>query len=225
MIDMIILYSGTPGSGKSLHMARDLYYWLRSGHVAIANFEIDVSKIKGCRGQFFYCGNEQLDPDFLIEFSRRYFSNHKKREGAIRIYLDEVQLLFNARDWQRSGRNKWLSFFTQHRKYFFDVYLVAQFDRMIDRQIRSLIEYEFIHRKASNYGLIGSFTRIFAFGKPTFVCVKSWYPLKERIGSEWFTAHKKFYSIYDTFNTFDEFKTEKNKNVIPSSSNVLTDAH
>ena len=170
---MIILYSGTPGSGKSLHMARDLYYWLRSGHVAIANFEIDVTKIKGCKGQFFYCDNERLDPDFLIEFSRRYFSNHRKREGAIRIYLDEVSLLFNARDWQRSGRNKWLSFFTQHRKYFYDVYLVAQFDRMIDRQIRSLIEYEFIHRKASNFGLIGTLTRIFAFGKPTFICVKN----------------------------------------------------
>ena len=76
---MIILYSGIPGSGKSLHMARDLYYWLRSGHVAIANFEIDVTKIKNCKGQFFYCGNDQLNPEFLIVFSRRYFSNHRNR--------------------------------------------------------------------------------------------------------------------------------------------------
>ena len=33
--------------------------------------------------------------------------------------------------------------------------LIAQFDRMLDRQIRSVIEYEHIHRKVKNIGVWG----------------------------------------------------------------------
>lgn len=196
---MIYLYSGTPGSGKSLHQARDIYNWLKSGRVCIANFDIDVTKIKNCKGQFIFLDNDHLDPETLIKFSRVYFSNHKFREGAIRIYIDECQLMFNCREWNIQGRKEWLSFFTQHRKYGYDIYLVAQFDRMIDRQVRSLIEYEVVHRKATNYGLLGAWIGIFT---TFFVAVTSWYPMHERLGSEFFTAKKKYYSIYDTFNTF-----------------------
>lgn len=206
---MIYLYSGTPGSGKSLHMAQNIYYWLKSGHVCIANFEIDISKIPKCKGTFIYLDNQNLTADYLINFAKEYYTTHRFREGAIRVYIDECQLLFNARDWQQTGRTKWLSFYTQHRKYGYDVFLVAQFDRMIDRQIRSLIEYEVIHRKASNFGFFGYFLRIFTFGKPVFVSVKVWYPMKEKVSHDFFTANKKYYSIYDTFNTFDEFKSDK----------------
>lgn len=54
---MIYLYSGTPGSGKSLHQAKDIYDWLRKGKVVIANFDIDVNKIPKCKGQFIYLDN------------------------------------------------------------------------------------------------------------------------------------------------------------------------
>ena len=76
-------------------------------------------------------------------------------EDQILLVIDESQLIFNARDWQKAGREKWLSFFSQHRKYGYHIILVAQFDRMIDRQIRSLIEYEYVHRKVGNYGIKG----------------------------------------------------------------------
>ena len=43
---MIYLYSGTPGSGKSLHTARVIYYSLKRGFPVIANFPINLDKIK-----------------------------------------------------------------------------------------------------------------------------------------------------------------------------------
>lgn len=92
-------------------------------------------------------------------------------------------------------------FFTQHRKYGYDIVLVSQFDRMIDRQIRSLIEYELVHRKVSNYGLIGKILSMISIGN-LFVSVKIWYPMKEKVGSQFFKAHKKYYSLYDTYNIF-----------------------
>lgn len=198
---MIYLYSGTPGSGKSLHQAKDIYNWLRRGKTAIANFDIDVSKIPKCKGHYIYLDNEFLRPETLIKFSKVYFSTHEFKEGRLRLYIDECQLLFNAREWNITGRKEWLSFFTQHRKYGYDVYLIAQFDRMIDRQIRSLIEYEVIHRKASNFGTLGILFSMFSGGN-LFVAVTMWYPMREKIESQFFKANKKYYQLYDTYNTF-----------------------
>lgn len=201
---MIALFSGTPGSGKSLDIAQIIYYRVRFGdRRVICNFDINLDKIKKPHKEIFtYVPNDKLNPKKLIEISKDYFKNHKFKEGRILLIIDECQLLFNAREWNSSGRSEWLSFFTQHRKYGYDVFLVAQFDGMVDRQIRSLIEYNYIHRKVSNFGIGGKLLSLFGGGK-LFVCVKVWYPLNQKVGSEWFRASKKYYQIYDTYNTFD----------------------
>ncbi len=212
---MIRLYSGTPGSGKSLHNAKDVINRSRFGKPVIGNFPCDLSKYP--KANYTYVPNYQLTPDYLIKYSQQYFQGKRIREGTLLLVIDECQLMFNSRDWQQKGRDQWLSFFTQHRKYGYDVTLIAQFDRMIDRQIRGVIEYEFVHRKMSNYGFGGKILSLL-FGGNTFVVVQMWYPLKLKIGSEFVHAHKKFYSIYDTFGTFqteapasaeDGQKTEK----------------
>ena len=41
-------------------------------------------------------------------------------------------------------------------------------------------------------------------GGNLFVCVKFWYPIKEKTDSEFFKAKKKYYQIYDTYNRFDK---------------------
>lgn len=200
---MIYLYSGTPGSGKSLHTAQVLYFQLYRGFPAICNFDFAIEKIRRKRiGQFRCVSNDQLTPKLLLDFSQEYFQNHPFHEGRILLVIDECQLMFNAREWDAKGRKEWLSFFTQHRKYGYDVILIAQFDRMIDRQIRSLIEYEQVHRKVSNFGVWGKIFSMAAGGK-LFVSVKVWYPMKERVGSEFFKASKKYYSLYDTYKHFE----------------------
>ena len=200
---MIYFYSGTPGSGKSLHLAERLYWWLRAGKPAIGNFALDLDKIGGKKEKdYTYLRNDQLTPQFLQDYASDYIKEHGGvKEGSILLVIDECQLLFNSRDWSQKGRNEWLAFYTLHRHLGYDVILVAQFDRMIDRQIRSLIEYEYIHRKVSNYGWKGKLFSLVALGN-LFVCVKRWYPLKEKVGSEFFRAKKKYYGLYDTFGTF-----------------------
>jgi len=203
VIDMISLYSGTPGSGKSLHCARTIQNWSRLGYPVIGNFPVDLRKYK--HAAFTYCPNEDLTPDFLIQYSRNFFGSKPIKEGSILLVVDECQLVFNAREWQQSGRAKWLSFFTQHRHYGYDIILIAQFDRMVDRQIRSLIEYEYIHRKMSNFGWQGKALSL-VFGGKSFIAVKMWYPLNEKISSEVFHARKSLYSIYDSYAILDEAK-------------------
>lgn len=201
---MMSLYSGTPGSGKSLHMASRLcnrYRYINAP--TVCNFDCDFSQFKNHKGQFVYCDNSELTPRFLMKFSMDYSEKigRKPKEGEILLVIDEAQLLFNARDWGRNDRSEWCAFFTQHRKFGYDIVLIAQFDRMLDRQVRNLIEYEFIHRKVSNFGLQGKLLSLVALGK-LFVAVKVWYPMKEKVGSEFFVFSKKYNSIYNTFALF-----------------------
>lgn len=199
---MIYLYSGTPGSGKSLHQAERIYNRLRAGKPVIANYEINTGVIRPrCRGEFTYVDNDNLTPDFLKSYAMRYFQEHKFREGAIWLFIDEAQILFNARAWQAKGRSDWTAFFTQHRKYGYDIYFVSQFDRMLDRQIRSLIEYEVIHRKVSNFGVRGKLISLCSGGQ-LFVAVTMWYPMGEKTGSEFFKFHKRYQKLYDSYKDF-----------------------
>ena len=214
---MINLFSGTPGSGKSLHQSRVVEAWLKLNKPVIANYSIDTSKIKNCKGSFTEVNLYELNPRYLKEFSIEYFKNHKFKEGTIRLFIDEAQLLFNAREWSKEGRAEWLEFFTQHRKYGYDIYLIAQFDRMLDRQIRSLIEYEIIHRKISNFGLKGKIVSLFA-GGGLFVAVKVWYPMKERVDCEFFRYSKHLASLYNSYQDFSQNAPEEKKTAKKNSS-------
>lgn len=202
---MIDLYSGTPGSGKSLHVASLIYDHLRNGKRTICNFEVNLNKVWKRKipenTMFHLLYNDQLSPELLKEISRENFKGRRIKEDEILLVIDECQLIFNAREWQKTGRAEWLSFFSQHRKYGYHIVLIAQFDRMIDRQIRSLIEYEYVHRKISNYGWRGKIISAIALGN-LFIAVKMWYPLKEKIGSEFFRANPKYYGLYDTYGDF-----------------------
>lgn len=197
---MMSLYSGTPGSGKSLDIARFIYASRYGSHYIVCNFDISEDLKKKFKGRFVYVDNEHLTPAFLKQFSKEVAEKKGRhiRENDLCLIIDEAQLLFNAREWQKTDRGEWLSFFTQHRKYGYNIKLVAQFDRMLDRQVRSLIEYEYIHRKISNYGWRGKLLSIW-FGNRLFISVKVWYPMKERVGSETYICLKKYYSLYDTY--------------------------
>lgn len=198
----IFLMTGTPGSGKSAHMAMIIYYQIVLGKPVIANFEINTDMFEDA-SSFVYLPNELLTPESLEEYARYYFSENEFGEGKIKVFIDESQCIYGSREWRSADRNGWIKFFTQHRKLGMDVYLVAQFHEMIDKQIRTLVEYEVSHRKVNNVGWFGKLVTLIAFGKPVFVAVTRWYGQKMRISSEWFLGRNKFFRIYDTYKLFD----------------------
>lgn len=209
---MIYLFSGTPGSGKSLDMARCILNDLRFNRPVICNFPIRVPKrLKRKENLFNYWDNEKLSPAELVRFSNDYFKNHKFKEGAICLYIDECQLLFNARTWNIKGRSDWNAFFTNHRHFGYDIILVAQFDRMIDRQIRSLIEEEVIHRKLNNMGWMGLFFRILFLSPTLFIKISMYYPLHEKLRTSFFKYNRSYAKIYDSYSSVfieNQYKNE-----------------
>ena len=64
---MIKLYSGTPGSGKSLHMAKDILYYCncRRDRLVICNFEVDYSRFKHPERYIFLSNNDLKDIIFF----------------------------------------------------------------------------------------------------------------------------------------------------------------
>lgn len=177
----------------------------RFGEPVLANFPCDLSRFK--KANFTFIPNNQLTPAFLRRYSQEFFGNKPVKEGAILLVIDEAQLLFNSREWQHRGRQNWLQFFTLHGKLGYDIILISQMDRMIDRQLRGLVEYEYVHRRLANFGWRGILLRLVSFGGQ-FVSVKVWYPMNEKIDQEIFRLSKRVYSIYDTHLLFDAMGTE-----------------
>lgn len=217
---MISLYSGTPGSGKSLHTANVIWDRLRTKRDVIANFDINLDivaqkkidyiltkfnpKHKGKPkkiGKFIYRDMSEMTVDFLIEYAMK---NHKAgRENQTLLIIDECAVIFNSRSWDAKDRMRWIIFFQQHRKLGYNVILVSQSDRLIDRQIRAFVEYDVKHRCANNFKLFGQILGLAAGGK-LFAAITYWYGVRERCGVEFFVLNRRKAKIYDTFKVFSE---------------------
>lgn len=161
---MIMLWVGTPGSGKSLHCAHEVREDLRFKKNVISTCYIDtrfcfMSKFQEfllniSRGKihlynddpraknFHYIPIGEITPKYLYEFAAKY---HKfGREHQTTLILDECVAIFsptvlseNIKRW-----NEWDEFFRIHRHLGFEVILIPQSKRLISRKI---IEYCGIH--------------------------------------------------------------------------------
>lgn len=199
---MIWLYSGTPGSGKSYHVALDVYSRLKKGKRVISNTTYNLKYIKQKHhNNFTYKDNSELTVDFLESYSNE---NHVQGfEGQTLLVIDECSVIFNSRDYSRSDRMKWIVFLQQHRKLGYNIILIAQNDRMIDRQIRCFIEYDVKHRNVKNFKLFGAFLALL-FGGSFFVAVTYWYGMREKVDAEFIPFRKKISRFYNTFEIFNE---------------------
>lgn len=194
---MIYFYSGTPGSGKSLHVAKEIYIkLLKNKKGVIANFPINEKILKKKRrGNFEYVSNLEMTPQYFVEYAKK---NHiPNKESQTLVVIDECQILFNPRTWNSKDRLTWIEFFTQHRKYGYDFVMISQFDRLVDRQIRSLFEYEVKHRKCNN------FKGLELLPIKLFVAVTVWYGVKEKVSSEFFIFKKKYANLYNSYKDFE----------------------
>lgn len=218
---MIKLFSGTPGSGKSYHAASIMYHGLRKGQDYICNFPVALDNValsvssyykrrffpaakklhRKKIGNFIYADNNTLTPDYLTQYAKEHHSF--KREGETTVIIDECGIIFNSRSWDNRERLKWIEFLSMHRHYGYNIVLISQSDRMIDRQIRCFIEYDIKHRKVNNYKLFGRVLGVVS-GGCLFVCITNWYGAREKVGSDFLRYKRRVASLYDTFLLFGE---------------------
>lgn len=202
---MVTCYTGTPGSGKSLHSARAILRMLNSGCRVICNFPINMAHVKKkWRKNFYYLPDSELTPHYLFEFAKAY--HNKKAENQTFIFIDEAQRLFPI-DRIYPRRKEWEQFFQLHRHWGYSVVLVTQNMGYINKGIRIQSEYEIKHRKVNNYGLGGLILTLLHI--TLFASITFWMGTKERVSSEFFTYSRRLGSLYDTFSNFDTAFSEK----------------
>lgn len=209
---MIYLYSGTPGSGKSLHMANEIRFNLnrKNPKPIISNFELAPDAPVKHPEFYHYVPNEDMSPQFLIDFATSWWADdsHRFKENAIWLIFDECQILWNSRSWSQKTRLRWLGFFSQHRKYGYKVIFIAQSAKMIDNQFRMLVELETNHRKLSNMGFIGSLLSL-PFAGRLFMFVTYYFQSTERLGADWYFYRSKDSAMYDSYKTFEATEDTK----------------
>lgn len=203
---MIIAYTGTPGSGKSYHAVHDIWERVKYGHNVVTNiplkfprplFHKNVSR----ETKYKFCETWEITPKFLMEYSealRKEKGWERVPEEYIWLVIDEAQLIFNCRNWNDKDRKEWVKFFTLHRKLGYHIVLITQMARMLDNQMRGLLEYEIVHRKFSNYGLKGMALSLFLMSPTLFACVRMWSAMNERIDCEIIRYNRRIAKMYDT---------------------------
>lgn len=204
---MVQTYTGTPGSGKSLHCAKEILFRLKQGKRVICNFPINESMIKKrYKKNFLYLSDDNLTPHYLFEFARAF---HKEmKEDQTFLYIDEAQRLFPI-DRVYPLRKEWEQFFQLHRHYGFCIVLVTQNMSYINKGIRIQTEYEIRHRKVNNYGLFGLILTLLHI--PLFCSLTFWQGTREKIYSDFFLYKRKYGKLYNTFGNFVTAYDSENK--------------
>lgn len=231
---MIYFINGRPGAGKSLTTAEIIYKALKKGKNVIANFEINMDYFAKCRhpeklGRFIYVSNAgwrenaylNVSPrekafsyiDGLWGFAANFHMHNTRKDGSVKeeqtfLVLDECAGLFNARTFNARDRLDWCEFFRQHRKLGYRVYLIAQDDSDIDKQIRELLQKEIECRCVSSMKLFGKVLGFLCGGR-LFVRIRRDYTLKfstrsrrqAKEDAEYFTG-RKYYAFYDSYKLF-----------------------
>lgn len=221
---MIQIIQGTPGSGKSAVATVDMLEFLEAGGVVACNYSLipgwhyKLADMHPCvrfglsdrdlKAQSYWSRAFRIGTvDTIYELSEHLKrlcpadKNGRVKEGSGRLYIDESQLLFNSRTWQKN--RGFIEFFTQHRKLGWDVYLIAHAATMIDSQIRDLIEYEARLRNMNKVKLFGMFP---VSPYPVFLSIVRYSGISAGAGSiAWrrlYRLRKNYASLYDSMQVF-----------------------
>lgn len=73
---------------------------------------------------------------------------------------------------------------------------------MVDNQFRMLIEYEWMHRKVSNLGVLGTLIGGLFLGR-LYMHINYYYQTGEKLGMDWYMASNRDFAMYDTHKRFE----------------------
>lgn len=158
---MIECWTGTPGSGKSASVLVYALNHIDQGGVVLANFSLvdgwsnimaktyprswfsESAFLKTSQTLYnrWWTFGDLSDVWKFVDIYPKYLGKKMAQafESKCLILIDEAQLVFNSRAWQKNM--EWIEFFSQHRKLGFDILLVTHSEDMIDCQIRNYLEY------------------------------------------------------------------------------------
>lgn len=236
---MTEMYTGTPGSGKSLHAVHEIRDWLICGKNVISTCDIDTDlcflniwqklyinhtgkkpkKIKHNKKQdnFYYIPIEEITPDYLYRFAAEYHVFGREHQTV--VFLDECVSIFSPTVLSEKPKvwNEWDTFFRKHRHLGYDVVLIPQSVKLISRKVKEYCEFETKHYNRKNQGFLGWLFSMFCGGS-LFSWSKCWRGTGQKPFQQGFFTYKPLFGLmynsysmfYDTLKPYKEhFEREK----------------
>jgi len=144
---MIQIVTGKLGAGKTLLTVMLLFDALCRGATVVTNIAVNWEELERMAR---LSRRKVLNPAQLIRLNPETDKNWHKSipfgspDMFIEVFLDEIHLFFNARDWQKTAMDSksLLSFLTQSRKARVNVTFIAQEITTVEKQFRVLAEWE-----------------------------------------------------------------------------------
>lgn len=250
---MIQLWSGTPGSGKSLHVAHEIREDLRlpfgKGKYVISTCEIDTTY---CfmnflqelvfiitRGKihlydddpraerFHYVPIEEITPKYLYEFAAKYHVYGKEHQTT--LVLDECVAIFSPTVLSENIKrwNEWDEFFRKHRHLGYNVIIIPQSKRLISRKVIEYCEFEVKHYNRKHQGIFGWLLSLVCGGS-LFSYSTCWRGTKDKpLEQKFFTYRRLFGEMYNSYSMFDEtlkpYKEVERKRLMQELCTKLTE--
>lgn len=248
---MIQLWSGTPGSGKSLHVAHEIREDLRlpfgKAKNVISTCYIDTTYcfmnflqelvFIVTRGKihlynddprakrFHYVPIEEITPKYLYEFAAKYHVYGKEHQTT--LVLDECVAIFSPTVLSENIKrwNEWDEFFRKHRHLGYNVIIIPQSKKLISRKVIEYCEFEVKHYNRKNQGMFGWLLSLVCGGS-LFSYSTCWRGTKEKpLEQKFFTYRRLYGSMYNSYSMFDEtlkpFKEAEKKKLMQEIANTL----
>lgn len=227
---MIYLYTGTPGSGKSLHLAHEVREDLRlpfgKNRNVISTCYIDTTYcfmnilqeliFTLSRGKlhlynddsraknFHYIPINEITPQYLYEFAAKYHVYGKEHQTI--IILDECVAIFSPTVLAENIKrwNEWDRFFQFHRHFGYDIILVPQSKKLISRKVIEYCEFEVKHYNRKHQGFFGLLLSLLCGGS-LFSYSTCWRGTKDKPLEQKFFRYRRLYgSMYSSYSMFNE---------------------
>lgn len=212
---MIQIVTGKLGAGKTLYTVMMMYASLCRGATVCTNIAVDWQEMASLA---LRQKRIVLDPSQLLKINPESDRNWQEKipfgvDGSfVEVYLDEIHLFFNARDWAKTNTESrgLLSFLTQSRKARVNVTFIAQEITTIEKQFRVLAEWELYIVSSAHIPLGPLGTLPFKF----FICSQRDAQNGILIKKSLKGYRKEFFRLYGSFTFLDsEMQTLSEKAV------------
>lgn len=210
---MIHLVTGKIGAGKTLWSLTQIIEHIKNGGTVATNIKLNwpnfrryISskyKVVPCYSQYRFIDLNSQQWDRVIPWG--------SHELPVKVFLDEVHLFFNSRDWSKTQteHKDMLSFLTQSRKAGVDVYFISQLSGTVDKQLRSQAQFEIylLNSAQLNFGPLGKCP--WNFGISHKIDMHS----REKLETNVFPYSSKLFGLYDSFDMLNNDMQDRRNSV------------
>lgn len=150
---MILIHEGVPGSGKSYDALRKIIDALKAGRTVYTN--IDGANVETCReavAAMVGVTRDNLSDRYIFLTPGQVPRFWDFCPPGSFIVIDEAQLFFNSRDFNKESNREFGNWASTHRHQGYDLLLITQRHERIETSVRSLAEYRYRYKKINFFG-------------------------------------------------------------------------